>query len=367
MRMCSKTRSPAVNAKKTIVYDSKDEDTIIEGKLNTRFSDDPELNTLNRRSRDYEFDYGSILPIIAFNPDDGLLVGISGGYFGYGFKKEPYSSHHAFVGQYAIATSGFSLDYKGEYIDLFGDWELGLQARYQAPLYAINFYGLGNDTENPEVDGDKEPDFNRVRQERAAISPTIQYRINDNSLFSFGPVFDFYDVDSTAGRFIAEVGPSLNPDLFDGQQFAGARAVLDFQNNDDPAFPANGIGFYLEAGWLIQLNNTDKDFAYLNSSLSYYKNLDPQRKVVFGTRVGVQHRFNNNFEFYQAATLGGIGPNSNFRGFRRDRFSGRTAFWQNIDLRWKILTSGNKKVPFSFGILGGFDHGRVWLSGEFKF
>lgn len=81
---------------------------------------------------------------------------------------------------------------------------------------------------------------------------------------------------------------------------------------------------------------------------------------MLASRVGFEHRFNDKFAFFQAATLGGTGINSNFRGLRRERYSGHTAFFQNIDLRWKILTSNNRALPFSLGIYGGFDHGRVW-------
>ena len=62
--------------------------------------------------------------------------------------------------------------------------------------------------------------------------------------------------------------------------------------------------------------------------------------------------------------LSGPGPDANFRGFRRNRFIGTTAFYQNTDLRWRLLSSDNATLPFSLGITGGFDYGRVWLKGE---
>ncbi len=85
---------------------------------------------------------------------------------------------------------------------------------------------------------------------------------------------------------------------------------------------------------------------------------------MFATRLEFQHRFNEDYEFYQGATLGGPGEGANFRGFRRDRFIGSTAFVHNTDLRWKTITSENLTLPFSLGLMAGFDHGRVWLRGE---
>ena len=36
----------------------------------------------------------------------------------------------------------------------------------------------------------------------------------------------------------------------------------------------------------------------------------------------------------------------------------------NTDLRVKLLYVPNKAVPFDFGLIAGFDYGRVWYSGE---
>jgi hemolysin activation/secretion protein len=59
-----------------------------------------------------------------------------------------------------------------------------------------------------------------------------------------------------------------------------------------------------------------------------------------------------------------VGANSNFRGFRRERFSGQRAFFLNNDLRFRLLNSKRRAVPFSFGVLAGYDLGRVWVEEE---
>jgi len=52
------------------------------------------------------------------------------------------------------------------------------------------------------------------------------------------------------------------------------------------------------------------------------------------------------------------------RGFARERFSGRTSFYHNIDLRIKFFDSENQTVPFSGGITPGFDYGRIWIDDD---
>lgn len=120
----------------------------------------------------------------------------------------------------------------------------------------------------------------------------------------------------------------------------------------------------MEGGWKQQLNEASKNYAYLNTELSMYQRIDRSGRLVFATRLGFQHRFSEDYEFYQGASLSGPGPDANFRGFRRNRFIGSTAFYQNTDLRLKLLSSTNPTLPFSFGISLGFGHGRVWLRGE---
>ena len=231
---------------------------------------------------------------------------------------------------------------------------------------------MGNDTNNPEI---LNPDifdlsYNRVSQQLFSVLPAFARRLNKSSKFTIGPTFESIKVDSVGDedevRFISTITDQFeNQQLFEGIEFLGVKTSLDYDVKDNSAFPTRGLGFKTEVGWKTQLNNPDdKSFAFLNSSLTVYLPLDRNGKLVLGTRVGVQHRFSNDFEFYQGAILGGVGPNANLRGFRRERFIGRTAFFQNIDLRWKLLSFENKKLPFSIGILGGFDHGRVWLEGE---
>jgi hemolysin activation/secretion protein len=66
-------------------------------------------------------------------------------------------------------------------------------------------------------------------------------------------------------------------------------------------------------------------------------------------------------EIYQLASIGGT---NTLRGFRFDRFYGNTSFYHNNDLRWRIFSSENRVIPFTFGLTGSFDYGRVWLKNE---
>jgi len=354
--------------KKTIIHDVLSEDNEVRAGPETRvrISADPKYNLYNRLGNDYGMDYWVFLPTVGFNPDDGLLVGASAEFTHYGFRKLPYAGNHFLAAKYALATSGVELFYRSEFIDVFGGWGLRFDGLYRSPLYAANFYGFGNETKNEEAElGD---DYYRVRQREIRIAPSLMKINNRASRFYFGPTYEAIRVERTEGRYIdylasLEDSP-IDPDFFEGQQFLGLRAVFDFENLDDPAFPSRGLKAYLDAGWRWQLEEGKKHFPYLEGYVAGYQPLDARQRLVIGTRIGARHLFSDDFEFYQGARLGGTGPRANFRGFRRDRFTGRTAFYQNIDLRYLAISSDNPILPFSMGFLSGFDHGRVWMPGE---
>lgn len=353
-------------ARKNLVYDVESENNTVKSGSDTRIliGDNPVFNTYDRKSSAYEYNFGNIFPFLSINPDDGFLLGLLGSYTTYGFHKEPYASQHIYSLDYALATRGLRLTYEGNFNDLMlSKWDLSIQARAQTPFYSINFYGLGNDTPNPEATEDRDRDYNRVRQQLIEFKPLLMRKSATGS-WGIGPTFESFRIDRTPGRFIDEVADELNPGLFDGMQFLGIRMQLEYTNLDQAVLPTRGFSFRTEGGWKYRMGDIGRNFSYINAAFSAYQRLDNPANFVFATQFGLQHRFSNDYEFFQAATLGGTGKTANFRGLRRNRYAGKTAFYQNNDLRWKLLGSRNRTLPFSMGILVGFDHGRVWLDDD---
>ena len=142
--------------------------------------------------------------------------------------------------------------------------------------------------------------------------------------------------------------------------YGGGRAGLDLINKDNLQIPTRGSHFFANASWLADLENTDVHFTLLNTGLTLYQNIDQKANLVFATRVGASHRLGD-YPFFHSAILGG---NTNMRGYRAERFYGRTSFYHNTDLRLKLFSSVNKILPFTMGIMGGVDYGRVWEDDE---
>ena len=156
----------------------------------------------------------------------------------------------------------------------------------------------------------------------------------------------------------------FDPQIFDGFEFLGLVGGFEYKSVNEAAFPTRGIHFSSTLGWKTILNDADRSFAYFNADLAFYQKLEPKGNLALAIKFGLQHRFNEEFPFYQGARLGGTGPVSNFRGYRRERFIGQTAFVQNTDIRWRGFKIFNNVFPTSVGLLGGFDYGRVWLDSD---
>ncbi len=83
---------------------------------------------------------------------------------------------------------------------------------------------------------------------------------------------------------------------------------------------------------------------------------DPTRLVAV-LRLGYGHIFNKNYEYFQALTLG---SNNYLRGYRKDRFAGRSILYNSIELRYKVFDSKSYLVPGSVGLMVFNDLGRVY-------
>jgi hemolysin activation/secretion protein len=122
-----------------------------------------------------------------------------------------------------------------------------------------------------------------------------------------------------------------------------------------------GMGFSIAGSWKMNINDTKRNFPELESKLNFNHKIDANGKLVLATILKSKILFNNNYEFYQGATLGG---DYDLRGFRNERFLGKQSFYQSSDIRWNIGKIKKSIVPMSYGILGGFDYGRVWETNE---
>ena len=340
------------NGKKVKVYDYKSKKSkFITNKGNKRLTDDYETNVYDYKKLKYSSN--QFLPIIGINPDDGFKIGFVNTFSTYGFERNPFTSQHILSSSYYFATNGYDLRYNGEFSNVIGNWNMGLEAAFTSPNYSINFFGFGNNT--PNFDDDLGKDYNRVKLRTLKFAPSLIWRGHLGASFKTSFSYESIEVEETEGRFINDyIG--LTEEV--NQSFLGADLKYYYANSDNEAFPTLGMMISMQAGYKINAKKNDKGFGYIIPELSFDYKLISSGQLVLATKLKGHVNFGDDFEFYQAASLG---ANNGLRGYRNERFTGKNSFYQSTDVRLNLRKVKTGLLPLNIGIYGGVDYGRVWL------
>ncbi|WP_299261599.1 metallophosphoesterase [uncultured Aquimarina sp.] len=349
------------NGKQIRVYDHKSKPNTVKKKSGARFvfSDNYDHNAYDYNK--YIDKTNTLTPLVGFNPDDGVNINITDVYTVRGFNNKPFQSKHTMKAAYYFATEGYDVSYKGEFANAVGNWNLLIGGKYTSENFAQNFFGFGNNTVN--LDDALGLDFNRVKTGIWSLNLGVVKNGRYGNSFSISGSYEGVEVQDSQGRFITS-GLGLvtsDSEFFERKFFAGIDLNYEYRSFDVSANPTRGMLFKLQGGSKMNLDDTDRTFGYINPKLGFYNAITKDRKLVLKTDVQGAFIIGDGFEFYQAATLGGI---NSLRGFREERFTGDKALAFSGDLRYSFNKFKTGLLPLQLGIYGGYDVGRVWFDGE---
>ncbi|RMZ60338.1 metallophosphoesterase [Chryseobacterium nematophagum] len=345
------------NGNKVKIYDFKSQKNTYNAPSATKnISDDYNINTYNYKHPKYNYFAG--YPNIDYNPDDGLILGFLANYTVNNFIRDPYSQKHSLKGNFYSATAGFNLIYKGIFKKAIWGLDFNIDAAYTTPRFSENFFGLSNESQYDKEGTERR--YNRARISKFSFAPSISKKSWMNLQHQFQLSFEKNKVQRKDNRFV-DISPDVRPEVFTNQQFAGANYTFSYKNLDNVAFPTLGMEFMVNADWKANLSNFNKNFLTLSGTLTIDHRLDKRGNFVLANSSNAMWISNTNFEFYQAASIGG---NNGMRAFRNERFSGRSYFTNNSEIRWDFGRVRNNIVPANMGILLGYDVGRVWNNNE---
>ena len=326
----------------------------------------PGSNTRVRRSSDpadhlytMAYPYERVVPVLipGYTTDDGVQLRGGVTYTRHGFKKEPFSSRHALSGGFSSARWALDAAYSGTYTSVLGDWGLATRATYRGPGTITNFYGLGNDTDRD----DGTPKLFESGLGRATAELPLLHQSEMGVTLEVGPTLELAWIDDDrAGSLLGLEQPGLSTPTTELQAFAGARATLGLAYRDDATNPRAGYTWTTSVQGNMGALRAPDSYAAVSSALALYASLPARHQVTLAVRAGGAHTAGT-FPFYRANTLGG---QTNLRGFRSTRFSGRTSAYTNVDLRVALFSVTWAALPGQVGALGFVDHGRVWTDGE---
>src|SRR5690606_32808167 len=236
------------------------------------------------------------------------------------------------------------------------DLNLSFGARYTSPSSQMNFFGFGNETQNSQhTEG---YGYNRVEVQQISANIGLLRNSNFGSFFKIQTSFDAYEVQNSPNNFISGVEVlNINETTF----FGTIEGIYSYRSFDNPINPNIGMLFDLNLGATDNLEDMDEVFGYLKSRIGFYNRLGKNTGLVLKTNVNYKVNMGRNYQFYQAANLGG---DNGLRGCREQRFSGKSFLVGNADVRYGLPTFKIGLIPIQTGIFGGADLGRVWYWDE---
>jgi hypothetical protein len=337
--------------KKSSVYDVPADAPVSSKAFHYHATNDTSVTNYHRKWFKYDWWMPLIFP--GYNPDDGVLIGAALTYKKQQWHKNPFGWQQTFGGTYAFSTGAYTLFYKGKFKQVFGQWDLDLTANYHAPSYVVNFYGFDNDSKLSV----KEKPFYRVRATSFFFNPEVSRTWAINT-FSGGLIFNTVKVETADNKFISQVISGIDSSVFHTKNFGGANISYTLNTSNNRKYPTRGINYHIGSSYLVNLKDGKRNFVNLQSSFTFY--YTPFRGITLAHRTGAATNLGD-YEFYQANTLGG---SENLRGYWRTRFTGKSDFYQNTDIRWKLAELKGYVLRGGFGIYGFFDDGRVWVKDD---
>lgn len=342
------------NSKNLKVYDWKYEDTDFEAKKPaTQFTNQYETNTWHWRY--FKENSNILIPNIGFRTDDGLYIGADDTYTNNGFNGNPFRFQHKLSAKYFFDFQAVELEYNGTFANIFPGLNLEVNGYATTSGYAKNFFGYGNETFYD--DDATERDFNRARTQELSGNIGIA-----GKFLKVRSTFESFKVELDTNRFFTPA--NVNAQTFERQNYVGGEAVAEYKNQDAADFPTKALYLGATIGYKSNLDLENNSFGYASARIGIQQKLISSGNLVLGTTAEGKVNTGNSgedFFFYHAPTLGG---NNGLRGFRDERFTGKSYFYQSTDLKLRLARIVTGVVPITFGTYGGFDYGRVWVDND---
>lgn len=344
---------------KTHFYDTEDGNKISENSLENRetkifLSDSRHIMRYDMES----FEYDKLLPqvVFGFNTDDKFFIGGGATLITYGFNRIPYATYQRLVANVSPFRNAWAFEYEGDFTNIIGSLGVHVNSLLRAPNYFSNFYGFGNDTEIVEDESFYEVKYNEFR---AYVGLTAH---SENFFIKFGPQYQQLNAKREVETFIAGYENHLPSDAFASNRYLGFRVETDIHTVEDKRNPERGVWWLADVEHNAQTNNSKAKFSKVSSELRGYYSIEIPFDLTLAARIGVG-TIAGDFNFYQANAIGGnqgFNSQGNVRGLSRDRYSGRSMLYHNVELRIPVLRLPFYYMPFELGIYTFVDNGRIW-------
>ena len=323
----------------------------------------------NMFSKTPSFNYNNIPPYkynltnfptinVAFNNDDGLMMGIGIARKTFGFRSETFETDQRFSSLWAVNRGGRQFSYSGVFNHAIHNTDIIFETELMTPG-VNNFFGLGNNT---KIDATRPISYYRTRYQHTETQLLFQRRPFETLKVMVGPVFYSYwnDLKDNTNKILGHpsmIGlDSLN--VYSKKSYLGGKLVLNIDNLNNEIFPTRGLHWNTEFSSMAGITKSSNTITKFQSDMAIYASFNDPTRLIAILRVGAGHIFNKNFEYFQAFTLG---SNNYLHGLRKNRYAGSSMAYTGLELRLKLADIKSYILPGTFGLIGFTETGRVWL------
>lgn len=296
---------------------------------------------------DFHFDHKGLSIKPGLNPFYRLYVGAAYHIRSYGWREQPYKSDIRIGLDYSLSENTFHPYLAGEHPQLFSAWNLTYGLGYDGSR-RFHYFGVGNNsTKDLNI-----ASYYFLRTENYYASAGINRFISNFHNIAFNLGYDGVRVIRAPQTFLAEPRAKVTADSYDWKHFASAGLSYNYNRVNDKITPTKG--FHFNAGTEYTLNWQDKNsFNRYTAAVGFYLPLAGDFSFFVNSGAATM---NGEPEFYQ---LNNIGGSITLRGYLRNRFYGKTVFYDQNELRW-IPDVKTYLFNGKIGLIGLYDIGRVW-------
>ncbi|MEO9893822.1 ShlB/FhaC/HecB family hemolysin secretion/activation protein [Aurantibacter sp.] len=339
------------NRKALKVYDWKQEESEFEGKNPAKqLTDVYTTNTFHWRY--FKPNRNILVPNFDFRTDDGFSIGVKNTYIKNGLNGNPFRQKHTLAAKYFFNFQATELNYNGIFANIIPKWNFEVDGYYSTQRYAQNFFGYGNESINEQDLLSR--DFYRARTEQLKLQAGVAYHT-----LRLKALYESFQVEEMGDRFFSK--SNFGTPIFEQQNYVGAETSAYYYNDNADDFPTKGLYFGLTAGYKTNTTLNNNSFGYFKFRTEIIHKLIPSGNLVLSTKAEYKTNFGNDYFFYHAPSIGG---NNGLRGFRDERFVGKSYFYHSSDIRVRLKRYVTALAPVTVGAYGGFDYGRVWQPSE---
>ena len=306
------------------------------------------------RYRRTAFTYNTYMPLLYVwsSSGNGLVIGGGVTFTRQAYDKPDYSAMHGISA--SVSTLGnLRFGYDGRLRHVLGRWDMTYGLMLDKHRRLNYFFGTGNGTVlDPDL---LLADFYTLQFSSLRASVGLSRAFWDRSSIEFGIKGVGSGRENLEGNIFEE---GVFPDIAGLERLRIAKGYIscDIDFRDRTQLPERGMRLTLLGTAAAALNDAT-NYANASASLEYFATAKPFTiglKVGGATHEGVT-------PFYD---LHYLGQNTDLRGFRQNRFTGRSLAYVNTDLRIQLVDNPRALIPYKLGVILFLDSGRVFDAGD---